>query len=52
MAALRDLQEKDRQAAISLLIEQLRVDGSLVGLYEKIAEDVQSIPVRHLLHTI
>lgn len=46
------VEEKERREIIELLREQLKVEGRLVGLYEKSAKELTSAPVRHLLHMI
>ena len=49
---LKERDELEREEAINLLREQIKVEGKLVGLYEKMAPEIQNKPVRHLLHTI
>lgn len=49
---IKEREEKERGEAIDLLREQMRVEGELVGLYEKTAPGIESKPVRHLLHMI
>lgn len=46
------VEEEERREIIELLREQLKVEGRLVGLYEKSAKELTSAPVRHLLHMI
>jgi len=45
-------EEKERQEIIGLLREQMKVEGRLVGLYENSAKEIESPPVRHILHMI
>ncbi len=49
---IKEREEKEREAVIALLREQMRVEGELVGLYERTAPDLENKPVRHLLHMI
>jgi rubrerythrin len=52
MCAYADVQEKEKAEAIRLLREQIQVEGRLVGLYEKSHKEIESRPVRHILHMI
>jgi rubrerythrin len=47
-----DKERKEKERGVLLLREQMKVEGKLVGLYEKTASDIKSKPVRHLLHMI
>ena len=46
------MEEKEKQETIELLREQMKIEGRLVGLYEKSSKELASFPVRHLLHMI
>jgi len=46
------IEEREKEEVVSLLREQIKAEGKLIGLYEKTEQDVQSKAVRHLLHTI
>ena len=46
------LEEKKGEEVVSLLQQQIKAEGKLIGLYEKTEQNVQSKAVRHLLHTI
>ena len=48
---LKEREEKEEKV-IDLLREQLKVEGQLVGLYERTAPDIKNNPVRSLLHMI
>jgi rubrerythrin len=45
-------EEKEKAEVIELLREQMKIEGRLVGLYEQSAGDIESPPVRHILHMI
>ena len=45
-------EEREKEEVIELLRQQLKVEGELIGLYEKTGGEIMSIPVRHLLHSI
>ena len=52
MDSIREREEREKEEVIGLLREQMRVEGRLVGLYERTAPDLKNKPVRHLLHMI
>ena len=47
-----EIEERKKEEVVSLLQEQIKIEGKLIGLYEKTEQDVQNKAVRHLLHTI
>lgn len=49
---LSEREQREKEEVIALLREQVKVEGKLVDLYEKTAQDIRNKPVRHLLHTI
>jgi hypothetical protein len=44
--------EKEKAEVIDLLRKQMTVEGELIRLYMESADDIKSIPVRHLLRMI
>jgi rubrerythrin len=46
------MEEKKKEEVVSSLLEQMKVEGKLIALYENTVQDIQSKPVRHLLNTI
>jgi hypothetical protein len=48
----RRVRRRRGKEVIVLQREQIEVEVRLIALYEKMAPDIQSKPVRHLLHTI
>jgi len=52
LKTMSDRERKEKERGLLLLREQMRVEGKLVGLYEKTASEIKSKPVRHLLHMI
>jgi hypothetical protein len=49
---IKEREEKEKEEVIDLLRDQMRVEGKLVGLYERTAPDIKNNPVRSLLHMI
>ena len=49
---IKKREEKEKEEVIDLLREQMKVEGQLVGLYERTAPDIKNNPVRSLLHMI
>ena len=48
----KEEEEKARQEAIQMLKEQIKVEGELIGLYERTAPSMENKPVKHILHMI
>lgn len=48
----KEIDEKERKEVIDLLRKQMAVEGQLVRLYKETAGNIQSSPVRHILHMI
>lgn len=49
---LDEQEEQARAEVVDLLTEQITMEEALVNLYEKTAGDIQSLPVKHILHMI
>jgi len=52
MEEMKIKESRAKEEAIGLLREQMKIEGELVGLYEKTASEIKNKPVRHLLHMI
>jgi rubrerythrin len=52
MATYEGVDVEEKEEAIELLRDQMRVEGKLIALYEKSHKEIENLPVRHLLHTI
>ena len=48
----KEEEEKSRQEAIQMLKEQIKLEGELIGLYERTAPEMENKPVKHMLHMI
>jgi rubrerythrin len=48
----KEEEEKSRQEAIQMLKEQIKMEGELIGLYERTAPEIENKPVKHMLHMI
>lgn len=48
----KEEEEKSRQEAIQMLKEQIKLEGELIGLYERTAPEMENNPVKHMLHMI
>ena len=53
MAAYMDETErKEREQALEILKEQIRVEGELIGLYEQTLNEIDSKPIQHMFRMI
>lgn len=53
MAAYMDETErKEREQALEILKEQIRVEGELIGLYEQTLNEIDNKPIQHMFRMI
>jgi len=52
MESRKEMEERKKDEVLDLLRKQLEIEGELVTLYGKTLSDIESSPVRHLLHMI
>lgn len=52
MKSRKEMEERKKDEVLDLLRKQLEIEGELVNLYGKTLSDIESSPVRHLLHMI